>query len=421
MRCHTLILFLLVCALQVQAQQVLSEAQHIIDTLSSSAMFGRGYVNNGDRKAATYIYNYLTLESTLSSQNVILQKVPISINTFPSAMELRVDDKNMVPGKDFIVEAFSKGIKGTYDVKYVNFKKLWKKDSLHIQIKCKKYELLCFRHNKWPKSLEKKKVEWLMQQNLFGAAGVLELNEKKLTMDASQEVLSFAWIQLLVDSTYKAPKKVKLNIEQEYISNYESQNVFAVIKGMEVPDSFLVFTAHYDHLGMLGKNTYFPGANDNASGVSLLLNLSKEISKNPLKYSVAFIFFTGEEAGLVGSHYFVEHPLIPLNHIKFLVNVDLAGTGDDGIKVVNGAIDTLHFQKLKALNEKYGLMKTVQPRGKAANSDHYFFTQAGVPSFFIYTLGGINAYHDIYDRAATLPLTDYEDYYKLLLLFMKSF
>ncbi len=417
------ILFLALCSamVRVHAQNVVSEAHRIIDTLASSTMQGRGYVKNGDVKAAVYIYNYLTSESKIQSSDVKLQKVFFDINTFPGAMELRVDDKLMTPGKDFIVKGFSKGVKGTYDVKYVNFKKLWKEDSLHINIKCKKYEVLCFKHDKWPKSLEKKKTEWLLQNKLFGAVAVLELNDKKLTMDASTEVLPFAWIQMLVDSNYKAPKTVKLNIENKLVSNYESQNVFALVKGTEVPDTFLVFTAHYDHLGTLGSNTYFPGANDNASGVSMLLNLSREIKKAPLKYSTAFIFFTGEEAGLIGSHFFTEHPLIPLSQIKFLVNIDLAGTGDDGIKVVNGTIDTLNFNKLKNINEKEQLMKTVQPRGKAANSDHYFFSQAGVPSFFIYTLGGISAYHDVYDKAQTLPLTEYEDYYHLLLLFMKSF
>ena len=110
-----------------------------------------------------------------------------------------------------------------------------------------------------------------------------------------------------------------------------------------------------------------------------------------------------------------------LKKIKFLINIDIAGTGDEGIKVVNGAIDTFHFNRLKRLNDENNLLKSVQPRGKAANSDHYFFTEAGVPSFFIYTLGGISAYHDVFDISATLPLTKYNELHKLLLLYLKSF
>jgi len=62
----------------------------------------------------------------------------------------------------------------------------------------------------------------------------------------------------------------------------------------------------------------------------------------------------------------------------------------------------------------------VNPRGKAANSDHYYFTEKGVPAFFIYTLGGIKAYHDVFDISKTLPLTEYKDLFKLILKFNSS-
>ena len=73
--------------------------------------------------------------------------------------------------------------------------------------------------------------------------------------------------------------------------------------------------------------------------------------------------------------------------------------------------------QLQKLNVQSNYLVDVQPRGKAAISDHYFFTYNGVPSFFIYTLGGIKAYHDIYDRAETLPLTKFEEVYNLLINF----
>ena len=76
----------------------------------------------------------------------------------------------------------------------------------------------------------------------------------------------------------------------------------------------------------MGKDTYFPGANDNASGISLLLNLAHYYAANPRPYSIGFICFAGEEAGLIGSKYFTEHPLVPLKNIRFLINTDLAGT-----------------------------------------------------------------------------------------------
>ena len=66
-------------------------------------------------------------------------------------------------------------------------------------------------------------------------------------------------------------------------------------------------------------------------------------------------------------------------------------------------------------------MAKVKKRGKAAISDHYPFSEAGVPCFYIYTMGGIQAYHDVYDVAETLPLTEFEDIFRLLTDFVATY
>jgi len=119
----------------------------------------------------------------------------------------------------------------------------------------------------------------------------------------------------------------------------------------------------------------------------------------------------------MGSRYFTENPLVKLKNIRFLTNTDLAGTGVDGITVVNATEFSKEFKIMLDINAQYNLLKAVNPRGKAANSDHYFFTEKGVPSFFFYTLGGITAYHDVFDIAATLPLNKHEDLFKLMIKF----
>ncbi|WP_448636179.1 hypothetical protein [Pedobacter panaciterrae] len=75
----------------------------------------------------------------------------------------------------------------------------------------------------------------------------------------------------------------------------------------------------------------------------------------------------------------------------------MVGTGETGITVVNATIHQKEFSLLNQLNDKNKYLKKINSRGKAANSDHYFFTEKDVPAFFIYTTGGISAYHDIYD------------------------
>ena len=104
-----------------------------------------------------------------------------------------------------------------------------------------------------------------------------------------------------------------------------------------------------------------------------------------------------------------------------MINFDLAGTGDDGIKVVNGKVYQDKFNLLTQLNDKNQLLPAIEIRGEACISDHCMFYRKGVPSFYIYTLGGISAYHDIYDIPSTLPLTEFEDYFKLITLFVEEF
>ena len=111
---------------------------------------------------------------------------------------------------------------------------------------------------------------------------------------------------------------------------------------------------------------------------------------------------------------YVQKPIFPLSEIEFLINLDILGTGDEGITVVNGAVHTKKFEALKGINEQRGYLKQVKKRGKAAISDHYPFSEAGVPCFYIYTMGGIKAYHDVYDVPETLPLTEFKGVFQLL-------
>jgi aminopeptidase YwaD len=187
-----------------------------------------------------------------------------------------------------------------------------------------------------------------------------------------------------------------------------------------VKDSFLVFSAHYDHLGMMGDTTFFPGASDNASGVAMLLYLAYYYAKHPQHYTMVFIAFAGEEAALMGSEFFVNYPFIPLKNIRFLTNIDIMGDATDGITVVNATEFPKEFGLLKKINEKSSYLPEIRSRGKAANSDHYYFTEAGVPSFFMYSNGGNGYYHDIYDRAREVTLNHIDDVAKLLMDFVKE-
>lgn len=352
-------------------------AKKIVDTLTSTYFWGRGYTNDGMKKAAEFLQN--TFESyglkPLKGKS-FLQKFKYDVNTFPGEMDVSINNIKLVPGIDFIVSPESRSVKASGNFQQADSNQFTnQKENLFIEV------------------------------------------VPKLTWSVASKPANYTLLQIQKNAIPAAPKNFTVNIEQKLIKNFEASNVAGMVKGTLQPDSLIYITAHYDHLGGMGSDTYFPGANDNASGVALLLNLAKYYAANPAKYSIVFVCFAGEEAGLMGSKFYTENPLLPLKKIRFLINTDLAGTGEDGITVVNATEFPKEFKWMQEINENNHLLKAVNARGKAPNSDHYFFTEKGVPSFFFYTLGGISAYHDVFDKAETLPLTKHENLFTLIKLF----
>lgn len=368
-------IFLFIFSIFIAGAQDIDYTRKSIKFLTSKKCLGRGYVGNGLKTAQKFIVKELEGFKAKPLFGIsYLQEYAHQANTFPKKVNVKVDGEKLIPGKDFIIDPNCPSIKGKFELE--------KKDSVNYM--CKDKSKACS----------------------------VKLN-KKLTHSVSVFQMKPAKIELLRSRFPNDIKNIELDIEAVYIEEFKANNIGAYIEG-ENNDSMVVFTAHYDHLGAMGKNCYFPGANDNASGTSMVLNFVKHYAITKPKYKTVFIFFASEEIGLLGSKYFSEHPAFDLGKVKFLINLDLLGTGDDGMMVVNGAIFTRQFELMEKINKEKQLVKDIRKRGKAQNSDHYWFTEKGVPSFFIYTLGGVSFYHDIDDVEKTLPLTDYVDVFKLL-------
>jgi aminopeptidase YwaD len=377
---HCCLLFGIVFSMHLLAQDTIY-ARKVIGFLTSEKCYGRGYLKNGLNHAADYISEELKKQQVNSLfTSGYFQPFTLNVNTFPGKVSVKINKRHLTPGVDYILNPESAGLKGRFDLE--------KKDSV------------TYFSNK--KSTQLK----------------ITL-KRKLTFSVASESATSCGIQLLNTNNFNDLKTAVVDIRSKVVKDFQCKNICGFINGTENNDSLIVFSAHYDHLGGLGKKTFFPGANDNASGVSVLLNLAAHYRENPPRYKTLFIFFAGEEAGLIGSRFFVESKAVDLKKIKFLVNLDLLGTGDDGIMVVNGAIHEKQFALLNQVNSEKQLVKEIKKRGKAQNSDHYWFSEAGVPCFFIYTLGGVTSYHDVFDIEKTLPLTDYTDVCRLILEFTK--
>lgn len=393
--------------------QDINYARKIVDTLTTPYFAGRGAVNDGEKKAANYIANQFKKHGLNPFENSFFQEFSSPINTFPNKVNVSVDGEKIIAGIDFIVGAASGNVKGNFELFFYDTENLSNKIELDKLVKnsffTNKFVVLTIKKN----DVENETLQ-LLKENKVGAAGIIFI-ENKLTQHLSSVAKNYSILHVKKGVLNQQNKAIAVTIDQELKPDYRSQNVMGYVKGTEYPDSFIVLSAHYDHLGKMGTEVYFPGANDNASGVAMLLNLAKHYTqKEPPIKTIVFIAFGAEESGLVGSKYFVEHPIIPLKQINFVFNMDLMGTGSEGGMIVNGRVFENHFEKLLKINKKQNYLPLIKKRGKAANSDHYWFSENGVPAFFLYLMGGVSAYHDIDDVSKTLPLTKFEDSFQLI-------
>ncbi|MGB0933190.1 MAG: M28 family metallopeptidase [Lishizhenia sp.] len=396
----------------------LAEAKRITETLCSPAFHGRGYVNNGDNIAAKFIAEEFQKIGLDAFEEGFLQPFNLDVNTFPNALSVNYNNKDLIPGKHFIVHSSSAGFDGQLVPAVID--SLILTDELKIQAVFealqseKKNTFLIDTRNVTAKT-EREMTNALLGLSDF--APVVFLTHQKFTWSVARKQ-SKNPILVVQDSIYKEGAIFRVNIDAEF-KTHTSNNVIARLPARKKCAKTIVFTAHFDHLGRMGKNTYFPGANDNASGTSMLLTLAKYFKENPSKYNLVFIAFAGEEAGLVGSDYFVKHPFFKLKKIKFLLNLDILGSGEDGITIVNATEHTEEFELFEAINTQEKLVSRIKKRGPTANSDHYYFTQKNVPAFFIYTMGENQHYHDIFDTYEELSFSSYLNLQQLLVKFVE--
>lgn len=400
--------------------QDLEYVQKVIKDLCSVEMAGRGYVKNGDKKAAEYIREELRNAKLRSFTPDYFQPFAFQVNTFSEEVLFVVDNRALVPGEHYVVSAGCPPISGTFNLVWVDSAMIDNESSYRkLEKKFLRNSFIVLHQLKGKKLLHEDRLKSI-EQNGLKAKGIINASEKKLLWSVSTSWDPFVRIDVKEGLLKPHQTSAKIIVEPQ-LKGHNTQNVAGYFTGSKYKDSFVVFSAHYDHLGMMGKEAIFPGANDNASGVAMLLDLVKYYSKNKPEYNVAFIFFAAEEAGLIGSYYYTQQPLFPLKKIALLLNLDLMGTGDKGLTAVNATEFPDEFQDLQLVNSTGDYLPSIQPRGKAQNSDHYYFTENGVKSFFFYLMGDYHFYHDVDDRAEVLPLSKYNEAFRLIVDFTKEY
>lgn len=413
-------LALLIATFQASAQDraaIEKAARQHVDTLTSAHFHGRGYVNAGDSLAAEYIAAQFARIGLLPVKKNFFQPFTFNVNSFPDSMRVSIDGKPVEPGTEFIVDPHSGSATGTFDIVHLTADALLSPEKRSMAMGVITGKAI---HVQWPSTTDQDSLQLYaeLERDLMHYGPVLKKTEGKLTWSVGREALPFPLIQTNSDLLTDSSATVDLSINSDLLVRHEARNVLGMAKGKS--RDVIMIGAHYDHLGMMGSGTIFPGANDNASGIAMLLALAEHFKKNPAKQNIIFIAFAGEEAGLVGSEWCVADRPIDWSTVKLMINLDILGTGDDGITVVNATEQTQAYDRLVAMNGTGNYLPQVKSRGPACNSDHCPFVKRRIPSIFIYTMGGITAYHDVHDRAETLPLTKFPELFFLLRDFIKG-
>jgi Zn-dependent M28 family amino/carboxypeptidase len=171
----------------------------------------------------------------------------------------------------------------------------------------------------------------------------------------------------------------------------KSKNVVAIKKGSKHPDEYVIYSAHWDHLGIgppVNGDSIYNGAADNASGTAAVIAIARAAAKlAPTRRTQLFVFVTAEESGLLGSAWFATHPTVPVKQIIADLNLDvvpLEGRMKD--YVVLGSNKSTLGAEFSHLMQVKGMSLTADPHPEAGHfyrSDHFSFAKAGVPAISI--------------------------------------
>ena len=216
-------------------------------------------------------------------------------------------------------------------------------------------------------------------------------------------------VLLVNDARLRDASAISAHIPAPEVTPVILRNVIGVLRGSDpqLKDTYLMLTAHYDHLGIRDNNTsdhIYNGADDDASGTASLIEIASALAALPTrpKRSIVFIALFGEELGDLGSHYYASHPIFPLAKTTADVNLEQLGRTDDteGPHVHMFNLTGYDFTDLPAVFNKAGAQTGIKAVKDEKNSDSYFtrsdnaaFAQAGVPSTTLSVAYNFPDYH----------------------------
>lgn len=404
-------------------------AINIISELSSEKYKGRKTGTKENEAALLYISNQfrkIGLKNPEGLENY-MQNYYQPVTQLKAAPKLRLLDKSGDVIKDFeyprnfvykVLSDSTEDINIKAPIRVMNSVKEIKGNSLNKQ------EVLLFS-----KAAKGRASAMTLMREIYdtkAAAIIIEADADNLTVTP----LNNRWGEnykpiISVDSNTYA-ELAKAAAEQKIIDlqfsckeeeNYKTANVVGYIPGTDekLKDECIIIGGHMDHVGDNMNGTYNPGAFDNASGTAAMLEIARTVAKNDIKpkKTIVFIAFNGEEYGLLGSEYYAEEPVFPINK-AVMINLDMVGSS--AILPLSIAVNTSHVIELRSEFLELGKALGIDvEESDTAASDHFSFGEKSVPSVMLTHMDLKSGYHSPDDTMEDVDRERLEEVIKLVL------
>ena len=419
--------------------------------LASDALQGRATGKNGNDVAATYIATHLMAlgVDTLAGISGYYQNIPFTTFTPPDTSSMLIGEQYFGFGTDFFLLNGHK-TRITSQPVHVGFG-----SAEEIAEHDLRFKIAIVNCGDGVSNDPRDWIEMAREKRArlkdAGAAAVIELynnssfpwrflrrigtQEQTSATEVSEISLPHLWMGQPDSLTMVALKNsasiIVLDLEAVERRPSPSANVMGIVPGTDpaLKDEYIVFTAHYDHVGIgrpdaTGDNIY-NGARDNAVGTTAILSLAEYVTEHPFKRSSIFILFTAEELGLLGSSYFIENSPVPLDQIKYCYNIDNGGYNDTTIISVIGLTRTEAQADIAAACAAYGVTAIEDAAGEQGlfdRSDNVNFARVGIPAptfslgFTAFDEEIMKYYHQPGDEVESLNMDYIEKYVKSYIL-----
>ena len=416
--------------------------------LASDALMGRDPIRPEMKLAYGFIAQELQKAGAkpIPGANGFFQDIPFTLSSPPSKGNVQIGTKSFAQGKNLLV-LDGRSFSGNFELVDVGFGSV--EEFAGKDLKGKIVVTNVGAPNKFsPNQLFSEGRAKAVRAKEAGAVALIErfnvpsvpwqlvsgfLNRSQMGLDMGEvSNLPYMWVEDLKNELIGTNLvKAQVAVEGKITTKIDGKNVMAWIEGTDskLKNEFILLSAHYDHVGVgtpdAEGDSIFNGARDNAVGSVAVLNAARYFAKNPPKRSILFALWTAEEKGLLGSAYFANNPLIPLNQIIYNLNIDNAGYNDTSIITVIGLGRTSADFLINEAVAEFGLTAKADPspeQGLYDRSDNVNFARKGIPAPS-FTLGftafddEINKYyHKAADEVESFDLNYAQLYWKSYIL-----